>query len=77
MPQLDSPVFALHFANSVSGSVNGSYMEFGHIDPTNYVGQLAKVPIDNSQSRWTADNVTFSIRGQLMDEKASLVFGIL
>lgn len=74
MPQLDSPVFALDFRDRGSNSSSGPSMEMGRIDHAKYIGELAQSPIDNSTNRWIA-NVNFSIRGQLMNESANLVFG--
>ena len=50
-------------------------MELGRIDHTKYSGALAKVAINNTAGFWTANNVTFGIGDQRMDESADLVIG--
>lgn len=74
MPSLDTPIFSLDLQRSTNYSTPPS-ISFGGIDPTRFTGELAYVPIDNSSSRWTANNITFSVGGRLMGEAANLTFG--
>ncbi|KAI4190730.1 MAG: hypothetical protein L6R41_000592 [Letrouitia leprolyta] len=73
MPTLKSPTFALDFQRRTNDSMLPS-IKFGGTDPTRYAGELAYVNIDNSSSRWTANNITFSVGGQLMEESANITF---
>ncbi|KAL8710004.1 MAG: hypothetical protein Q9220_005275 [cf. Caloplaca sp. 1 TL-2023] len=73
MPRLESPIFALDFRNNANDSA-GPSMELGRIDPTKYSGELAYTPIDRSTNRWTANGITFTVRGQVMSESASMSF---
>lgn len=74
MPDLQSPIFALDFSTKASDQ-KGPSMTFGGIDPTKFHGQLASTPIDRSTNRWTAKDITFSIRGEQLDESADMSFG--
>ncbi|CAO1596797.1 hypothetical protein XANCAGTX0491_000627 [Xanthoria calcicola] len=73
MPDLQSPIFALDFSTKASDQ-KGPSMTFGGSDPTKFHGQLASTPIDRSTNRWTAKDITFSIRGEQMDESADMSF---
>ncbi|KAL8837694.1 MAG: hypothetical protein Q9170_002426 [Blastenia crenularia] len=73
IPTLPSPTFALDFKTSTTNST-GPSMQFGGIDPTKFTTPLAYTSIDRSTNRWTANNITFSIRGQLMPEAANMSF---
>ncbi|KAL8947994.1 MAG: hypothetical protein Q9222_005776 [Ikaeria aurantiellina] len=73
MPNLELPIFALDFRKESKDSM-GPSIELGKIDATRFSGELASTSIDRSTNRWIANGITFSVRGQLMPESASMSF---
>ena len=62
---------------ATNGSVGTPTSIFGRMDPSKFRGNLTRVPIDRSTNRWIANDITFGVRGRLLNESANLVFGIL
>ncbi|KAL8655992.1 MAG: hypothetical protein Q9226_002830 [Calogaya cf. arnoldii] len=73
MPTLKSPTFALDF-QSQANNPKGPSMRFGEIDTGRFNGPLASTHIDRSTNRWTAKDITFSIRGERRDESSDMSF---
>ena len=76
MPDLEEPIFALGFGARSARSIGSPSIEFGHLDRLKFSGELATTPINRSTNRWTAEGILFSVRGKLINESASLVFGM-
>ncbi|KAI4275587.1 MAG: hypothetical protein LQ337_003099 [Flavoplaca oasis] len=49
-------------------------MVFGRTESTRFRGELATTPIDRSANRWTAKDISFSIRGERMVESSDMSF---
>ena len=75
MPSLEAPLFALNFKTKNSTTADSPSIAFGRIDRAAYTGLLAKTSINRTSNRWSTDNITFTVGGQLMEENASLIFG--
>ncbi|KAL8976242.1 MAG: hypothetical protein Q9205_007710, partial [Flavoplaca limonia] len=73
MPRLNSPIFALDFQSRANGAA-GPKMVFGGMESTRIGGELANAPIDRSTNRWTAKDISFSIRGERMVESSDMSF---
>ncbi|KAF6235426.1 hypothetical protein HO173_006622 [Letharia columbiana] len=63
--------FALDF--KVTGSDGSASIEFGGIDHSKYVGQLANAPLNSTDGHWAVDDVDFSVGNVRMNTSTYVV----
>ena len=66
MGDLEQPVFTANLKHGTTGAY-----EFGTIDNTAFSGQLAQVPVDNSQGFWGFSSSSASVNGQSAQASSS------
>ena len=72
-PTSEMPSFALDLqATSLDAPAS---IEFGGIDHSRYVGQLASAPLNSTSGHWTVDNVDFSVGDVRMNVGTSSILG--
>lgn len=65
--------FALDF--KVIGSDGSASIEFGGIDHSKYIGQLANAPLNSTDGHWAVDDVDFSVGNVRMNTSTYVVLG--
>ena len=68
-------MFSMDLRPATNGSVGTPSMTFGGMDPLRFRGNLTRVSIDRSTTRWIANNITFWVQGRPLNESVDLVFG--
>ena len=65
--------FALDFKTSASS--NEGSIDFGGVDHTKYAGQLATVPLNQTDGHWSVDKVDFSVGNKRINADSNVVLG--
>lgn len=65
--------FALDF--KTAGSEHEASIEFGGVNHSRYVGELAMAPLNHTDRHWAIDNVVFSVGNVKLNDSAHVILG--
>ena len=54
---LPAPLSTINFVPQTDGNI--AEIDFGHIDPSKYNGNLYSTPVNNASGRWQVENIVF------------------